>query len=745
MPVLPYQQQVSLGGGGQQPYGQATAVSDAIGRGLTAVEGGVEKINAAALQQQDLHDAAAVNDVYANRFSPAVRSALYDPKDGYFAKQGADAVRALPQTEGVVDQIRTQTRATLQNENQQRMFDAMSRRHLEMEMDGAYRHADRENQVWQAHTSDAVVKDKMASAVDHFNDPKYADGAIAGGLYEIQQYGLSHGQSAEMMAERAKEFVRNTRTAVAQRLLVADPLAARDYVQEHAAELAGPNMAVLEHQVKQAVLPIEARTIADKVISGATPGASGTAPSGFDSAVQFVLSKEGGYNASDGNSGAPVNFGINQKANPDVDVKSLTKQGATQIYRDRYWNAIGGDNLPPGAALMAMDAAVNQGVPFAKQILAQSGGDVTKMAQLRRAKYQEIIAADPSQAKNQTAWMGRVDAAEQQAATVGAPTANATGMRAQMLDLIGQAEQEADRTHPGDPVFRDMAVAQVKAHFNNQIANQVAVQQQAHGILTQLATGTGKGSAKPTTLDDLLAAPGARTAWTVVPPESQRGILAMLDHNQKEAIGISTKSDPAAVQEAFRRVHLPDDDPQKIRYAEQLVPLFKPGGGPGSKGINREDYDWLKKEVDQQQSVSGRSLTKDLQNVRTSARTMLAGSIIGRVQPELAEEASYRFSLDVQNQVDAYIKAGKDPRALLTPGSAEYLLKPERVMSFLQTPQQAVAAQAEAIRKGSAPKNPTASGKVGVAPARVASDAEYAALESGTQFVGPDGKVRVKP
>jgi hypothetical protein len=135
--------------------------------------------------------------------------------------------------------------------------------------------------------------------------------------------------------------------------------------------------------------------------------------------MDFIFEKEGGYSASDGHTNAPVNFGINQKANPDIDVKSLTKDKAAEIYKQRYWNAIGGDNLPPGVALMAMDAAVNQGVAFAKDMLAQSGGDIGKMADLRRQRYEAIIASNPKQARYQKVWMGRLEDATMRAMEAG--------------------------------------------------------------------------------------------------------------------------------------------------------------------------------------------------------------------------------------------------------------------------------------------------------------------------------------
>lgn len=152
-------------------------------------------------------------------------------------------------------------------------------------------------------------------------------------------------------------------------------------------------------------------------IGGLPSGSTG----GFANAVQAVFAKEGGYKATDGNSGNPVNMGINQRANPDIDVKNLTKPQAEQLYKDRYWNPIGGDNLPAPVAMFAFDAAVNMGVPTAKRLLTQSGGDLNKMAELRKQMYKDIATNDPAQAKYLSQWLERTDATLAQASKMTPP------------------------------------------------------------------------------------------------------------------------------------------------------------------------------------------------------------------------------------------------------------------------------------------------------------------------------------
>lgn len=128
---------------------------------------------------------------------------------------------------------------------------------------------------------------------------------------------------------------------------------------------------------------------------------------GFENAVNFVLRQEGGFNPHDGKRGA-TNYGINSQAHPDVDVTKLTPDGAKAIYKKDYWDAIGGDNLPPATALIAFDAAVNQGLPTAQKMLEESGGDPQKLLELRRERYEQT-AKDPALAKYLPVWTKRLD------------------------------------------------------------------------------------------------------------------------------------------------------------------------------------------------------------------------------------------------------------------------------------------------------------------------------------------------
>jgi lysozyme family protein len=148
------------------------------------------------------------------------------------------------------------------------------------------------------------------------------------------------------------------------------------------------------------------------------PGGSTGADEAFDRAFKKVLKFEGGakYVKNDAGKG-PTKYGINQTANPDVDIKNLTEDQAKEIYRKRYWNAIGGDELAaknPQLATIAFDAAVNQGPGTAKQMVAESGGEPYKLLQLRQQRYVDLAKQNPEKFKPYLGgWTDRVSSLQQ--------------------------------------------------------------------------------------------------------------------------------------------------------------------------------------------------------------------------------------------------------------------------------------------------------------------------------------------
>jgi hypothetical protein len=121
-----------------------------------------------------------------------------------------------------------------------------------------------------------------------------------------------------------------------------------------------------------------------------TPGGD----DGFNTAVATVLKHEGGYNPHDIN-GAPVNFGINQGANPDVDVKSLTKDEAAQIYKEKYWGPSGAADLPASMQAPYFDTYIIN-PKRAQQFLKAAGNDPNRFMTMRENWMQSLAKQDPA-------------------------------------------------------------------------------------------------------------------------------------------------------------------------------------------------------------------------------------------------------------------------------------------------------------------------------------------------------------
>ncbi|PZQ57976.1 MAG: hypothetical protein DI570_18920 [Phenylobacterium zucineum] len=130
---------------------------------------------------------------------------------------------------------------------------------------------------------------------------------------------------------------------------------------------------------------------------------------GFREAAEFVIDIEGGaaINPNDNGRGASK-FGFTQAFHPDIDVTKLTRPQAVARAR-RYWAAVGGDSLPPGLAVVAFDAAFNQGADKARRWLADSGGDVGQYLALREAEYRRLARENPAKYGDDLAgWLNRL-------------------------------------------------------------------------------------------------------------------------------------------------------------------------------------------------------------------------------------------------------------------------------------------------------------------------------------------------
>lgn len=548
IPIPEYERQVGPGGVGVTPRADATPVSSVVGQALgglgAAIGQGADVVAAYAAKFKADEDRARVDDAYVGQFGPQFRD-LYQ---NYYSLQGKDALDQRPDYEKRMLELRDSVRAGLQNDQQRKLFDTQTRGRVEAELDAMARHAAQQRMVWMAQTHVATLSNYATQAADKYNDDHAFDTAIQSGLQEVDRYGAARGASAETMRAEGSQFVSAAWQSRIERAAVDDPLAAQALYQAHSDLIAPGARPLLERRLQAAVLPVQAKNIADQALAG----------------------------------------------------------------------------------------------------VAGSSRDV-------RASAEDAIAA-------------------------------------------GQAE--ADKLHPGNPVFADLVTQQIRGHLATIAQAQAAKEQQALEITMRQAIGapdaTGNlTSPKPTTLSQLLANPDAAQAWQTMTPQSQLGVLGLIKQNAHEAEngGASMKTDPRTFEQLWDRMRLPDADPNKLRTWDQLAPFL-------SHGLSRTDFNFLREQMEQNRTADGQRLDSTRSSFLAAVKGQFDKSTIMSIDAKGGEDF-YKFKSYVLQQEAAARRAGKDPYALYDANSPDYVGK--KIPVFQRTLAQQQQDFVEQMRRAAAP------------------------------------------
>ena len=102
----------------------------------------------------------------------------------------------------------------------------------------------------------------------------------------------------------------------------------------------------------------------------------------FERCLAHVLASEGGWADDPVDPGGATMKGITigtyrawkGRAVTKAELRAISDAEVAAIYRQNYWNAVRGDDLPPGLDLVAFDGAVNSGVSRGAKWLQQALG-----------------------------------------------------------------------------------------------------------------------------------------------------------------------------------------------------------------------------------------------------------------------------------------------------------------------------------------------------------------------------------
>ena len=150
----------------------------------------------------------------------------------------------------------------------------------------------------------------------------------------------------------------------------------------------------------------------------------------FDEIIEKVLEHEGGYVNDPKDLGGETKYGITKRFYPDVDIKNLTIEQATEIYKKDYWDKNKVESLPQNLWHIYFDMCVNMGKRTAVKVLqraavnkgrdievdgglgpmtigALKGVELDRVRAFRVKYYVDLITARPEQEKFYLGWFRR--------------------------------------------------------------------------------------------------------------------------------------------------------------------------------------------------------------------------------------------------------------------------------------------------------------------------------------------------
>ena len=104
--------------------------------------------------------------------------------------------------------------------------------------------------------------------------------------------------------------------------------------------------------------------------------------SNFDACLKHLLVHEGGYVNHPSDPGGRTNLGVTQRVweewkggpSDEEEMRGLTVEKVTPLYKKRFWDAARCDDLPNGVDYLVFDFAVNAGVVRSAKTLQNVAG-----------------------------------------------------------------------------------------------------------------------------------------------------------------------------------------------------------------------------------------------------------------------------------------------------------------------------------------------------------------------------------
>lgn len=177
---------------------------------------------------QDDADTAALMEAESS-LSQWQTNTLFNPDNGVYTRKGKNAIditnQTLPQFQQQVDSISN----NLTNDRQRQRFSQIAKSQATRFNGELNRYEFGERQVFYKQAEDATLNAATQSAVAYYDDPQQVAYYQNKGTRVIAMQGERNGEAPELTQEKALQYNSGINSAVVQRLMQTDPIAAQRY------------------------------------------------------------------------------------------------------------------------------------------------------------------------------------------------------------------------------------------------------------------------------------------------------------------------------------------------------------------------------------------------------------------------------------------------------------------------------------------------------------------------------------
>jgi hypothetical protein len=178
---------------------------------------------------------------------------------------------------------------------------------------------------------------------------------------------------------------------------------------------------------------------------------------------------------------------------------------------------------------------------------------------------------------------------------------------------------------------------------------------------------------------------------TTLTREARERMIGIVERETKPEAAAKISNSTAT--DLISRIRLPDGDPNRITDLNPIYEAYEKGR------LTKSDLKFVRDEFTNIRTPEGEALGRRQAQFIDSVKPLIDKSnpLMGRID-QSGHQQIYRFTVDLQNKVAQYRRAGKDPLSLMDPASPDYMGSPAALAPYQKPLQQSLRDAATTLR-----------------------------------------------